>query len=193
MPDMQRFKHWRLNFKRAVASASRNPAQAFVWVSQVENAKGLKDLHDSGTREPLDAKIATGLGTILVGDLSRQINVIEEGLAAQRKRLKGRQIAWVMYEHFRISDTEGAILEFRYLLAIELKRDNLNTLLNEWESCLIGLKTVPPQDILESLFRKQLERSESLKGMMTLLNMNVTHKWRGSFLRKVSSDAQDFP
>ena len=75
---------------------------------------------------------------------------------------------------------------------MELKGDNLKTLLNEWESCLIGLKTVPPQDILESLFRKQLERSESLKGMMTLLNMNVTQNGEVRSYEKLVSMLRTF-
>jgi hypothetical protein len=175
LPSVPKFKFWRLQFKRTVASASSNPDKIFVWISQVESAKSWKELNNSGEFASLDAKLATALGNILTGELARQINVVEERLALQMKMIKGRQIAWMIFEHFRITETEGAILEFEDLIAIELRGDNIKQFLNDWESCLINLKAVPPPEILESLFRKQLERSDCLKNVMSLYNLDITH------------------
>ena len=48
MPDMARFKIWKLNFKRAVASASGNSEKTFEWISHVEECKHWSELQYSG-------------------------------------------------------------------------------------------------------------------------------------------------
>ena len=38
--------------------------------------------------------------------------------------MKGRQIAWMMYKHFKLSEVDGAMLEWEELFSVELKGDN---------------------------------------------------------------------
>eukprot|EP00973_Karenia_brevis_P002757 375351-Karenia_brevis.AAC.1 len=62
--------------------------------------------------------------------------------------VKGRQIAWLVYHHYELSASEGAVLEFSDMINFELKSANLAALMNEWEYCLIGMKSIPPCDIM---------------------------------------------
>ena len=41
------------------------------------------------------------------GELERQINVLEEKMAHEGRMMNGRQITWLLYKHFRVSETEG--------------------------------------------------------------------------------------
>eukprot|EP00973_Karenia_brevis_P040050 5531109-Karenia_brevis.AAC.1 len=72
--------------------------------------------------------------------------------------VKGRQIAWPVYHHYELFATEGAVLEFSDMIKVELQSDNLIAFMKAWEYCLIGMKTIPPSDIMESLFLKQLRK-----------------------------------
>ena len=168
-PKVTQFRSWKMSFKKEVASASGRPDEAFIWITEIEEALSVEDLQISGSGwETLDAKIAAGLAKIISGEFQRQIQMMEEEAALQKKMIKGRQIAFLIYHHFKISATEGSILEFEDLLAVELKGDNLRAFLNDWESTLLGLKKRPEVDVLESLFNKQLKKSEQLKSTMAL-------------------------
>ena len=83
--------------------------------------KDYTDLEDSGDFESLEAKIASGLSEILHGKFQRRINVLEEREASQGKMLSGRSLAWLIDKEMKVSETEGALLEFDDLLQVELK------------------------------------------------------------------------
>ncbi len=59
--------------------------------------------------------------------------------------LTRRQLAWLVHQHFKLTDTEGAILEFEDLLQVELKGANLRKFLNDWEMTLESLGVIPSE------------------------------------------------
>ena len=63
----------------------------------------------------------------------------------------------------KISEIEGAILEFSDLLAVELRGDNLTAHLNDWEGVLAVIDKRPTDEVLESLFLKQLRKVNKWK------------------------------
>ena len=90
--------------------------------------------------------------------------------------LKGRQIAFMLYHSYRVSEVEGSLLEFEDLMNVTLKEDNVRGFINDWELCLSGLKTIPATDIMESLFRKQLDTSQQLRHTMELYTLDITQR-----------------
>ena len=58
------------------------------------------------------------------------------------------------------------IYEFDHLINVQLDGDNLKGFLNSWNMTLSGLKTIPADDQLECLFRKELEKSKSFETIM---------------------------
>ena len=59
----------------------------------------------------------------------------------------------MVYQHYRISETEGAVLDFRDLMEVKLLGDDLRRFMNDWEMTLTGMKKVPDETVLESMFR----------------------------------------
>jgi hypothetical protein len=49
-----------------------------------------------------------------------------------------------------------------------MRRDNLRVFITDWELVLCSLQELPAKDIRESLFRRQLNKAESLKPMLAL-------------------------
>ena len=49
----------------------------------------------------------------------------EQYQVVHKQMLVGRQIAFIMFQHFQINDMDNSMLEFADLLALELKGDNL--------------------------------------------------------------------
>ena len=82
LPSVAKFRTWKTHLRKEVAGASGRPQKAFAWICEVDKAESIEDLVDSGDFETLDAKLAADLGKILHGELGRQINVLEERVAA---------------------------------------------------------------------------------------------------------------
>ena len=101
--------------------------------------------------------------------------------------LTDRQIAWHIYQHFRLSESEGAILEFEDLLKVELREDNVASFVNEWDMTLSGLKDAPTDAILESLFKRQLDGSVQLKETLSLYQLEVTQRGVAKSYEKLRS------
>ena len=92
--------------------------------------------------------------------------------------LKGRQTTWLVFDHFRLSDIVGAMLNWDEILKLELKipGDNIRQFLNDWDATFTNVNTSPDPDILESLFKRQLEKSNQLKGTLALYDQEITQR-----------------
>ena len=72
--------------------------------------------------------------------------------------MTGRMMAWHMYEFFKLTEIDGALLDFNDLLKVRLRSENLSGFIYHWEMTLAGMKDIPTEAYVESLFREQLER-----------------------------------
>ena len=118
LPQIAGYKNWKLVMKKKVASASGKPDLCFAWLIAFETAATWEELENSGDLwTSLDAKWAAALSESTHGPLATKIRNIEEKLATQGKMLKGRQMAWIIDNYFRINELDSALVEFDDLLA----------------------------------------------------------------------------
>ena len=71
----------------------------------------MEDLDNDGIFGTLSAKFAVGLTSAISGDLSNQVTLKKEHFKIAKKRLNGRQIAFMILQYFKISALEGQILD----------------------------------------------------------------------------------
>ena len=105
------FACWKIRFKTDVCTCSQFPSEAMHWV--VEMVDSVDDLRSSlsvrGIRMPdfevLDARIASALNRIIHNShFIRRVSLEEQKKAQKKDRfLRGRQIAYLIYEYFRVS------------------------------------------------------------------------------------------
>ena len=107
-----RFQNLETYLQKQVAAASKYSEQAFAWITEVETAKSFEELADSGAFPQLGAKLSSEFDSILSGEFRKQLQVNETELSLKGKMIKGRQIAWMMYKHFKLSEVDGAMLEW---------------------------------------------------------------------------------
>ena len=101
------------------------------------------------------------MDTIIQGEFKESIQVLEYKLLAEKKMIKGRQISWLVFDHFRLSDIDGTMLNWDEILKIELRMpgDNVRQFLNDWDTTFTNVNSAPDPEFLESMFRRQLEKS----------------------------------
>ena len=133
-------------------------------------------MSDSGKFRHLDTELSTALHKIFSGEFERKVILAEEeNLKIHDDFLSGRQLAWLMFREFDISDIERGMITHANLLDVHLRGENLQAFLNDWINALQIMVTVPGDDFLEPLFRKQLEKSGKLEATMSLYRHDIMH------------------
>ena len=112
-PTPKTFACWKIRFKTEACTCSQFPAEAMLWIKEVEMFESVDDLKSScsirGIRTPdfevLDAKIASALNKIIHNShFKRKISLEEQKAQKQDRFLRGRQIAYLIYEYFRVME-----------------------------------------------------------------------------------------
>ena len=111
--------------REAVASASRNPQETFLWVRDVETVTDVSLLSESVGCSTIESKLAAALAKVVTGTLGRTIDVDKEKHARGRL-MKGREILFMVYKHVKVSEAEGHTLDLQDLFTVNMHGDDLN-------------------------------------------------------------------
>ena len=138
-PDSMKFQSRKVNFKTEVCSKSADPHITMHWIKEVETAKSIDDLvasrsitgrRDFHDYEILDAMIASALKKLLDKHIRfrRRRVIVEERRAQKDNRfLRGRQIAYMIYVHFRATGAFEAVQGLSDLFSIRLQTTSKNS------------------------------------------------------------------
>ena len=166
LPRAPNFRTWKLATQSEIAGACGDPQAAFTWILKVgKSGVSIDELEDSESFPTLDAKLAAAITRIAQGDLSNRINLMMDRKAKAGKLVTGRQMLFLIYEQYRISEVDGALLDLEDLLHVRLHNDDLRNFLNDWEHVLTGMRQLPDEELLETLFRNQLDKSQQMHGV----------------------------
>ena len=114
-----------MNFRSEAPSCASRPIEAMVWINQIESAKFLADPKTSyaTTRarlqtnfEVLGSEKASGFKMIINGDFKRRVIIQEEAAQKEKRFLTERQVAWMIYEYFKVSDRNKSVLGLHEIL-----------------------------------------------------------------------------
>ena len=125
----------------------------------------------------LDAKIASALNKIIQNSQFKKKVSLEEQKAQKEDRyLRGRQIAFMIYDYFRVTGAHDALLDYADLFSVILHHDNIQELDTRWYEVLLSMSKVPSDDILESLYKLRIRESDQLKTALELYDMEIHEK-----------------
>mgnify|MGYP003329461154 CR=1 FL=1 len=103
---------------------------------------------------------------IMASIIEKEVGVLEEKAALQKTMLRGRQVAWYIFDKYRISAEQGHVYDFEDILHVSLNGNNLRGFINDWEMALSGMSSIPDESVLEALFKTQLLRADNLKEVL---------------------------
>ena len=112
-----------------------------LWIKEVEMVESVHDLESSrsitGTYGPnfevLDAKIASALNRIIQNTLFKKKVSLEEMKAHKEDRfLRGRQIAYLIYEYFRVTGANDSVEND--LFTVALRHDDIQEFDSKWDN-----------------------------------------------------------
>lgn len=120
LPKVPQLRAWKLAFRDELASISRSPDEGSRWSLDVDK-KSYTEFSNSGSFPNLVSVLAAASSSAMMGELGRDIS-LKKGQAVRKEQdLKGRQLLPLLYNHYRLSGTDGAIFEFQDPLNIEMK------------------------------------------------------------------------
>ena len=113
--------------------------------------------------ETLDAKLAAALAKIIMGDFARKVQVLKMNALEFGQRVSGRQLLVAIDKRCNMTEADGAVFGMEHLSSVVMKHDNLERFLDEWDTCIAGMKHVPEKMVLESLLMRQMKLCSQMK------------------------------
>ena len=147
-----------------------------LWVIEVELVDLVDDLKSSrsirGTASALNRIIHNTL-------FKRKVSLEEQKAQKVNRFFRGRQIAYLIYEYFRVTGTIDSVENYADLFTVVLRHDDIQEFDSKWDGILLSMAKIPSDDILESLCKLRIRESEKLKNVLELYNMEIHQKKAG--------------
>ena len=119
--------------------------------------------------EVLDAKILQLCTESSIIPASREKVSLEEMKAQKEDRfLRERQIAYLIYEYFRVIGIHDSVENYADLFTVGLRNDDIQESDSKWDGILLSMTKIPSDDILEGLYKLRIRESEKLKTVLEL-------------------------
>ena len=159
-----------------------------LWIKEVELVDSVDELRTSSSIrgismpdfEVLDARIASALNKIIHNSHFKNKISLEEQKAQKEDRfLRGRQIAYLIYEQFRVTGTHDSFENFTDLFTIALRNDDIQEFDSKWDGILLSMTKIPHDDILEGLYKLRIRGSDKLKTVLELYDLETHQKKLG--------------
>ena len=155
-PTPATFACWKIRFKTEVCTCSQFPTEAMQWIKEVELADSVDELRSSSSIrsipmpdfEVLDASIASALNSIIHNSQFKWRISLEEQKAQKEDRiLRGRQIAYLIYDYFRVTGIHDSVENYTDLFTIVLRNDDIQEFDLELDGILLTMTKIPHDDL----------------------------------------------
>ena len=120
---------------------------------------------------------ASGLNKIIQNSqFKRRISLEEQKAQKEDRFLRGRQIACLICEQFRVTGTDSSVENYADLFTIVLRNDDFQEFDSKWDGILLSMTKIPHDDILEGLYKLRIRESEKLKTVLELYDLESHQK-----------------
>ena len=172
------FSCWKIRFTNQVTTCSDFPSEAMLWIKEMEMVDSLEELKSSRSVsgkicpnfEMLDAKIASALNkSIQNSQFKKKVSLEEQKAQKENRFLRGRQIAFMIYDYFRVTGAHDTVLDYADLFSFTLRDDNIQEFGTRWDEVQLSMSKIPSNDILESLYKLRIRESAQLKTVLEIV------------------------
>ena len=67
--------------------------------------------------------------------------------------LRGRQIAYLIYKHLRVTGANDSVENYADLFTVGLRNDDIQEFASKWDGILLSMTKIPHDDIFEGLYK----------------------------------------
>ena len=121
--------------------------------------------------------MASALNKIIQNSLFKKKVSLEEQNAQKMDRfVRGRQIAFTIYDDFRVFGAHDAVFDYADLFSVTFHDDNIQEFDTRWDEFRSSLTKVPSDEILESLYKLRIRESDQFANELELYDMEIHQK-----------------
>ena len=125
----------------------------------------------------LDERIAFALNKIIDNShVKKKVSLEEQKAQKEDRFLRRRHIAYMIYDCFRVTGANDSVLDNADLFSIGLRNDDAQDLDMRWDENRLTMTKIPPDDVLESLYKLRTRESDQLKTVLELYDMEIHQK-----------------
>ena len=74
----------------------------------------------------------------------------------------------MIYDYFKVSDTDESVLDLNDILKVEFKTDNIQSFNARWDENIIAIEKQPGDEILDNFCHRQVQQAEQSKPWLSL-------------------------
>ena len=186
-PDPTEFQGWKVNFRTEVCSKAKDPRLAMQWIKEIEIAKSIDDLITSRSiwGKPISQITMNWMRwwrlhwkSFTIGRLTSDRKSVSKSsvLRITTDFLRKRQIAFMIYDHFRSTGSYGGIQGLWDLFSIRLYNDDIQDFDQRWEQAVLLTSDPRADKILEGLYKSKLQDPSQLQSMMALYKQEILRR-----------------
>ena len=170
-PKIVNIKQWRIGVCRGLCTASGriDSLEIYWFMEATDGTKTFEQLSDSGEPryQTLDQKLAVALLAIIKADcqiLSLKVQTLEEEAIMQGKLLKGRQLAWLIFDYFRLNADMTMLYNLEDIVGLSYPGDNrIHEFYRLWMMMVKECEVQLPERTLRHMLVTKLEKSKKLE------------------------------
>ena len=99
--------------------------------------------------EMLVVKIASALNKIIQSfQFKKKVSLEEQKAQKEDRFLRGRQVAFMIYDYFRVTGAHDTVLDYAELFSVALRDDNIQEFDTRWDEVLLSMSKNPSDEIL---------------------------------------------
>ena len=155
-------------------------------IKEVEKFESVYDLKSSRSIlgyahfpnfEMLDARVASALNKIILNShFKKKVSLEEQKAQIEDRFLRGRQIAYMIYDNFPTIGAHDIVLDCADLFSMNLYGGDVQEFDTRWDEKLLSMSKIPPDDVLESLDKLRIRDSDQLKTVLELHDLEIHPK-----------------
>ena len=96
----------------------------------------------------------------------------------------------MIYDFFRVTGAHDTVLDYADLFSITLRSADVQEFDTRWNEILLSMTKIPPDDVLESLYKLRIPESDQLKAVLELYDMEIPQKISMSDSQKLKTTVQ---
>ena len=101
---------------------------------------------------------------------------MEQKAQKEDRFLRGRQIAYLICEYFRVTGANDSVDNYADLFTIVRRNDDIQEFDSKWDGILLSMTKIPSDDIMEGLYKLRIRGSEKLKTVLELYDLEIHQK-----------------
>ena len=127
----------------------------------------------------LDARIASALNKIIQNSyFKKKVSLDEQKSQNEDRFLRGRQIAYMIYDYFQVTGAHHTVLDDADLFTVTLRNDNVQEFERRWDEILLSMTKIPSGNVLKFCTNREYMSPTNSKPCWNCMTWNFIRRYR---------------